>query len=196
MSMWTTNLTQESATDGTREKTEGKAEIFDPLLQYEAKQNRGKRVKPRDIRDYISMHPMNAESDGGDTVSFGAMEFTLKDSKIPLNRVKINQYMEASLRILRLILTEDNASIPQVVQHVGYLIKIATLAQTFRWEQVLKYDQEYRKSQAELSFPWGADNSFLMQVYLKSTAENTQPEFNNRKRTFRDSEVFQQQPAE
>ena len=33
---------------------------------------------------------------------------------------------------------------------------------------ILKYDQEYRKAQTELGFAWGADNSYLMQVYLKS----------------------------
>ena len=79
--------------------------------------------------------------------------------------------MEASLRILRLMITEDKVDLTCVLQHVGYLIKVATLAQNFKWDQVLKYDQEYRKSQAELAFPWGADNSFLMQVYLKSSPQ-------------------------
>ena len=64
------------------------------------------------------------------------------------------------------MVAEDNVQFPEVMTYVGYLVKIATLAQSFKWEQVIK-------SQAELGFTWGADNSYLMQVYLKSHVQDT-----------------------
>ncbi len=74
--------------------------------------------------------------------------------------------MEASLRILQVMVSEDNASMSDVMDYIGYITKIATLAQSFGWESVLRYDYEYRKAQARLRFPWGADSAYLMQLHL------------------------------
>ena len=144
----------------------GKALIFDPLLQLQPESGGG---KTRDIRDYIASHCRDENSgDRSGTITVGSVELAMKNSKIPLDKVTISQYMEASLRILRAMVAEDGMQFSDVMNYVGYLVKISTLAQNFRWEQVLKYDQEYRKAQTELGFAWGADNSYLMQVYLKS----------------------------
>ena len=81
---------------------------------------------------------------------------------------------------------KDGASLPQVLKYVGYLIKIANMGQRFQWKSVLKYDSEYRKTQAESGFVDGADSSFMMQLFLwdrlpqdqnmarPSTSSNTQ----------------------
>ena len=111
--------------------------------------------------------------DSSGTITVGSVKLAVKNGKVPIDKVTIAQYMEASLRIVRSMVTENNVQFPEVMNYVGYLVKIATLAQSFKWEQVIKYDQEYRKSQAELGFTWGADNSYLMQVYLKSHVQDT-----------------------
>ena len=145
---------------------QGNAEIFDPL---QFSNNTAKRSTAMDIRDYITLAPKSDPNvtDPNGTVKFGEVEFSLKSTKLPLEKVKIAQYMEASLRILRLMAIEDKADLSSILQYASYLVQIATMSQTFRWESVLKYDFEYRRSQAELGFPWGADNSYLMQVHLK-----------------------------
>ena len=71
--------------------------------------------------------------------------------------------MEASLRILREMALKDGANL----QYVGYLVKIANMGQRFQWKSVIKYDAEYRKAQAEAGFPFGADSSFMMQLFLR-----------------------------
>ena len=145
---------------GTKEETTpqdqpcaGKPAIFDPLLQLLSTSGVG---KARDIRDYIASHCKDDSSeDRSGTITVGSVELAMKSGKVPLDKVTIAQYMEASLRIVRSMVAEDNVQFPEVMNYVGYLVKIATLAQNFKWEQVIKYDQEYRKSQAELGFTWG-----------------------------------------
>ena len=55
---------------------------------------------------------------------------------------------------------------PLFLQYAGYLIKIANMGQRFQCKSVLKYDSEYRRTQAEAGFPYGADSSFMMQLFL------------------------------
>ena len=42
--------------------------------------------------------------------------------------------MEASHRILHDMATKDGASLPQILQYVGYLIKVANMEQRFQWK--------------------------------------------------------------
>ena len=111
----------------------GKALIFDPLLQLQPASGLG---KTRDIRDYIASHCRDENSgDRSGTITVGYVELAMKNSKIPLDKVTISQYMEASLRILRAMVAEDGMQFSDVMNYVGYLVKISTLAQNFRWEQ-------------------------------------------------------------
>jgi hypothetical protein len=91
----------------------------------------------------------------------------LPDSKPKLDSISPLQYMEASLRILREMATKDGASLPQVMQYVGYLVKVANMGQRFQWKSVVQYDSEYRKAQAESGFNFGADSSYMMQLHLR-----------------------------
>ncbi len=73
--------------------------------------------------------------------------------------------MQASPRILQVMASEDNASMSDVMDYIGYITKIATLVQSFRWESVLRFEYKYRKAQARLCFPCGADSAYLMQLH-------------------------------
>lgn len=129
--------------------------------------------KFRDIRDYISLVRKGERGvDPTGTLTLGALEvpLQLKESKIPLEKVQLSQYMEASLKILKAMIDEDQINMSTVQNYLGYVIKIATFSQSFRWESVLRYDHEYRKGQAESGFPWGSDSPYLMQLHLQSNA--------------------------
>ena len=41
------------------------------------------------------------------------------------------------------------------------------MGQRVQWKSVPKYDSEYRKTQAEAGFPYGADSSFMIQLFLR-----------------------------
>ena len=107
-------------------------------------------------------------SDPCGTIKMGEVELSLKEAKIAIDKINLPQYMEASLRILRSMAVEDKAGLGQILEYVNYLIKFATLAQTFRWESLLRYDHAYRKGQSQMAFSWGADSAYLMQLHLKS----------------------------
>ncbi len=126
------------------------------------------KLKWRDIRDYVSVtNKMSYPNDPSGTVKIGNVELSIKDKKIAIEGLSMSQYMEASLRIMRDMVSEDGADMATIMQYAGYLIKISHLAQAFRWDSVLRYDHAYRKHQAEMGFNWGADSSYLMQLYLK-----------------------------
>ena len=121
--------------------------------------------KPYDIRDFITTMPI--EGRGGGSIKVDDVEINLVESKPKLDSVTPLQYMEASLWILREMALKDGASLPHVLQYVGYLVKIANMGQRFQWKSVIKYDSEYRKAQAEAGFPFRADSSVMMQLFLR-----------------------------
>ena len=62
----------------------------------------GKTGKFRDIRDYVSsVSKENYRSDPCGTLQLDSTELTLNEAMIPLDKIKMTQYMEASLKILR-----------------------------------------------------------------------------------------------
>jgi hypothetical protein len=143
----------------------GKPLIFDPFT----KGDHSSGTSYRDIRDYISLVPKHTPSDNAAEVfSVGSHEFCLKDKRPTLESISVAQYMEASLKILREMAIKEKLSVSDMLDYINYVIKIATFSQSFQWASVLKYDLEYRKTQAELNFRWGADNAYLMQVILKT----------------------------
>ncbi len=70
------------------------------------------------------------------------------------------QVHRAGLHMLQLMVSEDNASMSELMDCIGYITMVATLAQSFSWELVLYY--EYRKAQTRLGFPWRADCSYIL----------------------------------
>ena len=159
-----------ASTDHAAESS-GKPAMFDPLSFNISNANIAAGAKFRDIRDFISVCASNQkvpDEDPFGTIKVGQVELSLKESKTPLEKVNISQYMEGSLRILRAMAIEDKADLGHVLEYVNYLIKFATLAQSFQWQSLLKYDLAYRKGQSEMSFTWGADTAYLMQLHLKA----------------------------
>ena len=148
-----------------------KGNIFDPL-QYSLLTSTSactSKLKAKDVRDYI-MFGKQHESDQSrseQTITIGHTELSLSDKKLPLEKVTPLQYMEGSLKILCEMVTQDKIDTSEILEHVGYLAKIACMGQMFAWSSVTKYDAEYRKSQAAQGFQWGADSPFLMQLLLK-----------------------------
>ena len=145
----------------------GKPLIFDP---FNCDSNGTKKPTPfRDIRDYVVLANKQGKYDNNSEIlQVGSHELLLTDKRPAYSSLSVAQYTEASMRILREMAIKDNISRSEMLDYVNYVIKVATLSQSFSWESVLKYDMEYRKSQAEMSFRWGADNSYLMQLLLKA----------------------------
>jgi hypothetical protein len=146
----------------------GKPLLFDPLgLNIDPSMSH--KAPYRDLRDFVHIIPKHANGTSeSQRITLGAQEFVLNDRRPSYDSLDISQYMEASMRILREMCIKDNVGKCEMLDYVNYIIKIATLCQSFKWDSVLKYDLEYRKAQAEMGFRWGADNSYLMQLLLKT----------------------------
>jgi hypothetical protein len=114
----------------------------------------------------------------------GEVELSLKEAKIAIEKNQSGTVHGGGLRILRAMAVEDKVGIGQIMEYVNYLIKFATLAQSFGWESLLQYDHEYRKGQSQMAFTWGAESAYLMQLQLKANAgPRTSIQDNNRGRT-------------
>lgn len=174
--------TSTQSTDHSAEptaNTQGKTLVFDPLAFDPLLDT--KTTKMRDIRDFITVRAKSKGDSSEGTICMQGSELVIKESKGPLDNVTIAQYMEGSLRILRACAIEDKVDINGIMQQVGYLIKFAQFAQTFRWKSLLNYDYEYRRAQSEAGFPWGSDSPYLMQLHLVPTSVNVeQPSHNKR----------------
>ncbi len=140
---------------------------FGPLSHVPGAQTIKSRGRYRDIRDYVMALTKSPDTDSCGSRQVGNAEFTLKDSKPSWDKIHVTHYKEASLSILREMIQEDNPLTTQIMEYIQYATKVARLAQVFKWDSVLTYGREYRKLQAEMRSPWGADSSYLMQLHLK-----------------------------
>ena len=105
----------------------------------------------------------------------GEVELTIPSAKPKVDSISPLQYTEASLRILW-EMAKDGQSTGALLQYVGYLIMVASMGQRFLWKSVIQYDTEYRKSQASLGFRFGADSTYMMQLYLRENAATNKPQ--------------------
>ena len=165
--------TQQMADHRTPGNNEGKQNTFDPF-EFELWKHSADTLKCRDIRDFVSL--FQEQSINTSKVTVGEIEVSLPESKTKLESITPLQYMEASLRILREMAIKDAAPPESILNYVGYLIKTANMGQRFNWKSMLKYDAEYRKAQATAGFPWGADNAYMMQLFLR---EDGKPSYGN-----------------
>lgn len=149
------------------------AYVYDPFNS--GTQGNILRGKYRDICDFVSSPHRDNTSDESFELRFSDGKLNLNSKKPTLDRITQMQYMEASLKILRLMALEDNVPRQVIMEYIGYIIKISTLSQSFVWQSVLQYDHQYRKQQSELQFPWGADNSYMLQLHLvkRDTAKSS-----------------------
>lgn len=160
------NLLKQTDIDDGHSRNAGKPLIFDPFVHDPS--SAVKTSQYRDIRDFMTIVTKPDEGNKStDVLSIGTFEFVLNDKRPAYSSVNVSQYMEASMRILREMAVKDNINKTEILDYVNYIVKIATLSQSFSWDSVLKYDLEYRKAQSELGFRWSADNSYLMQLLLK-----------------------------
>ena len=157
-----------NSVDTVTHSRSGKPQIFDPFQFGETSSGTNSTV--RDIRDFVTLFPERSERT---SVRLGDVELSLPDSKPKIDHINQLQYMEASLRIMREMALKDGDSLEKILQYAGYLIKIANMGQRFLWKSVMKYDSEYRKAQALSNFAWGADNSFMMQIFLRDDPSKT-----------------------
>ena len=139
-----------SCTDGSRSRNLRLASYVGPfVIQYQQ--------CPHHSWGHISWHcwlyasnQKVPDEDPFGTIKVGHVELSLKESKTPLEKVNISQYMEGSLRIWRAMAIEDKADLGHIFEYVTYLIKFATLARSFQWQSLLKYDLAYRKGESEM----------------------------------------------
>ena len=151
-----------SASNAPAATPHGKANVFDPF-DFELCED-GPKTKLREIKNFITLFQ---EVKDKATVKLGDVELSLPESKPRLESISPLQYMEASLKILRDMVIADGIPVTVIMEYVGYLIKIANMGQRFHWRSVIKYDTEYRKAQASANFKWGADNAYMMQLFLR-----------------------------
>ena len=82
------------------------------------------------------------------SVSYGLQKPKLSD-------ITLSEFNVANTRILyRLIETGQLSSHSDIKAYLCYTVKINELTAKFRWQNVLKYDEEFRQLQAKHSLPW------------------------------------------
>ena len=160
MKLWQQTIGAQPARTATTEQ--GKvAPTFDPYDLGCGQQGN----KYRDIRQYVTTVGNTSDED---TVQIGGMNFKLAmDKKIQLEKMRMPQYMEASMKILSEMIVEDGISASQILAHISYLTKVAAFAQDFNLQSVLEYDTVYTKLQSKQGFACDFDSAYLMQKHLK-----------------------------
>ena len=122
-----------------------------------------------DLRDFITVMPEFREK--STALKVADIELTLPTQWPKMESITPLQYMEGSLRIMH-EMAKEGRSLTEL-QYAGYLIKIANMGQPFQWRSVFQYDTEYRKAQADAGFDFGADSSYLMQVFCAMALHQT-----------------------
>ncbi|XP_013383759.1 uncharacterized protein LOC106154069 [Lingula anatina] len=146
-------LDERSPTDPTGTNHEGKG-TFDPFTT-----NKSTAKRHYDIRDFVMFRQnYNASESSNTSLRIGDFNVILNDRRPSLETITQAQYMEASMKILQEIIDKDNADMVTVSSYVGYITKIACMAQTFTWASLLTYDTEYHKLQVAQGFQWGSDD--------------------------------------
>ena len=175
MRLWGNGNTATTSTANETTGNDGKVLTFDPFLFLGTSE--GKKATYRCVTDYVSLPLKDQRFRDGDSaleLSVTNGKLSVSDRKLPLDKVNNPQYFEASLKILREMVRVDKVNASFIMDYIGYLIKISTMAQVFQWQSVLVYDREYRKAQADQGFNWDADNSYLMQLLLKAEGDKSQ----------------------
>ena len=103
---------------------QGNSEVFDPFM---FGGNTAGASPFRNIKDYV---PLFQERNERTSVRLGDVELSLPEVKPKLQDISHLQYSEASLKILREMVLKDGASLDQIMQYVGYLVKIAEYGTT------------------------------------------------------------------
>ena len=128
--------------------------------------------KYREVGSHVTSLPTTEEE--GTAVTVGGISFTMaSERKVKRDKLKMAQYIEGALTILRAMITEDHMPMHRILDYVNYLIQVSRFAQTFAWPAVLNFDAIYRKQQSELGFRWGTSSATLMQTQLRVDPQGT-----------------------
>ena len=77
------------------------------------------------------------------------------DNDHPYSGIRIEEWGAANCRVLNSLLAKGILSRDHVEYYLAYIAKIYEFASKYEWQNVLKYDHQYRKLQAEHGFLWG-----------------------------------------
>ena len=113
------------------------------------------------------------------SVSYGLQKPKLSD-------ITLSEFNVASTRTLyRLIQTGQLSSYLDIKAYLCYTVKINELAAKFRWQNVLKYDEEFCQLQAKHSLPWTYDSYHLHTKLLSPSGLGSLNSSNKNNRNFK-----------
>jgi hypothetical protein len=97
-----------------------------------------------------------------------------KTQKKKLDQVTKEQWFAAALRIMDTLTRTAKLPASMGPDYLGYLVFITDLAQQYLWQDVLAYDDNYRREQAKLQCEWGYPIPTLNRLWLrpKSMGDN------------------------
>jgi len=84
-----------------------------------------------------------------------------------LENVTKEQWVAASLRIMDALTRSGKLPQHLTSDYLGYIIFITDLAQQYQWQDVLQYDDLYRREQAKLECRWGTPIATLGRLWLQ-----------------------------
>lgn len=139
------------------------------------------KVKHLDIVDYLRQYEAPSEqilmgSDGDQQVVLRS-----GSAKPKLEQVTPLQWMGASIRIMRELITKGSLKVTDCDSYLSYMEKLSDFASKYTWPSILQYDREYRRWQAQCECRWGSDNIHLAGIHLDVRSRqppkqvNTQP---------------------
>lgn len=143
-----------------------------------------KGEKYRKLSNYVTHQFAQDPFPEEETLEIGGVMFKRGDKKVAPKNIGISQYMEGALRILREMVVEEGISIPQILNHINYLIQISCFAQSKTWASVLSYDTIYRREQHAHGFSWGQQSAFLMATLMPKEVTNNPASKNKPKPDF------------
>ena len=136
------------------------------------------KTRYKKVIDYIPASSQDAEDDVEEYELGNGLSLIRGSKKNKLLDVTLSQWMVANTKIL-LEMRKEMSHLPSDVckiveeQYLHYTIKIGELNAKYTWASVLRFDDNYRRRQAELDFPWGTEAQHLSNVTLKERQPNS-----------------------
>ena len=87
--------------------------------------------------------------------------------KLKLDQVTKEQWFAATLHIQDTLTRAGQLHAGLIPDYYGYLIFVTDLAQQYLWQDVLQYDDLYRREQAKLQCRWGTPIATLGRLWLQ-----------------------------
>ena len=127
---------------------------------------RGKHVNYHDIADFVPSFLKERERTEVAANKSGAFYFEAGPSRIPLNKISVEQWGMANARIMCCLIEEGKLLGREVEKYLEYTVRVNQLFTRFQLESVLMYDREFRVMQAKEGSSWGEESQHLANIYL------------------------------